>query len=167
MSGEPLRFEASTREHAESLRGALDEFPASVVDVDGSYQVELTPHDDVTDRMVELVETVSAWLSAMNIATCQIHFGGRSLALVAPSDGGKADPTQFLVERTRQLQTALDTRIVIEQAKGILAERFRLEMDDSFELLRRSARSHRVDIHSLADKVVNTHATPSEIRLPR
>src|SRR6266566_8645497 len=117
MSSEPLRFEASTREHAESLRGALNEFPASVVDVDGSYQVELTPDDDVTDRMVELVETVSAWLSGMNIGTCQIHFGGRSLALVAPSDGGKADPAQFLVERTRQLQNALDTRIVIEQAK--------------------------------------------------
>jgi len=62
MAGVPLRIEASTREHAESLHEALTHFPNSVVQVDGSYQIELTPDDAVTTRLVELFDTVGAWL---------------------------------------------------------------------------------------------------------
>ena len=105
VAGVLLRIEASTREHAESLHDALTHFPNSVVQVDGCYQIELTPDNEVTTRLVELVDTVGAWLGAMQIGMCQIHFGDRSLALVAPSDGNKADPTQFLVERARHRAT--------------------------------------------------------------
>ena len=111
-----------------------------------------------------LFDTVSSWLGAMHIGMCQIHFGDRSLSLVAPTDGHKGDPTQFLVERARQLQTALETRIVIEQAKGILAERFGLGMEAAFDLLRRGARSNRIDIHTIAQKVVSSDTTPAEIQ---
>lgn len=53
-----------------------------------------------------------------------------------------------------QLQTALNCRVVIEQAKGVLAERDGLTMDDAFSLLRRHARSHNVKLSTLAEKVV-------------
>jgi AmiR/NasT family two-component response regulator len=65
--------------------------------------------------------------------------------------------------RSSQLQQALDSRIAIEQAKGILAERYGLSVDDAFELMRRAARSHRLKLRSLAEAVVRSRETPAEI----
>ncbi len=63
-----------------------------------------------------------------------------------------------LVESLRrendQLRTALCTRIVIEQAKGVLAERLQVEVDQAFERLRREARNRQMKLHALAAAVV-------------
>jgi AmiR/NasT family two-component response regulator len=66
-------------------------------------------------------------------------------------------------ERRAQLERALRTRIVIEQAKGVLAERFALDVEEAFELLRNGARSHRMKIHALAAEVVESRETPRAI----
>ena len=54
----------------------------------------------------------------------------------------------------QQLQQALDTRVVIEQAKGVLAEAHRISMEDAFERMRRHARNHNVKVHLVARAVV-------------
>jgi len=66
-------------------------------------------------------------------------------------------------ERTAHLQRALDSRIVIEQAKGILAERFELGVEEAFHVLRRASRSHRLRLRELAATVVGEPETPPEI----
>jgi len=62
-----------------------------------------------------------------------------------------------------QLQTALESRIVIEQAKGVLAERHLLPPDYVFEALRAGARSDGRRVHDVAQEVVATQATPSAV----
>lgn len=79
---------------------------------------------------------------------------------------------QVLQRENAQLREALTSRIVIEQAKGVLAERYRLDLEQAFELLRRTARSKRMRIHVLAAAVVTGTLTPPEIaavvlRMPR
>lgn len=56
---------------------------------------------------------------------------------------------------TEQLQSALNSRILIEQAKGVLAERLQLDMADAFTLLRSSARSHNRRLSDLAQAIVD------------
>jgi len=74
-----------------------------------------------------------------------------------------------LVEQLRrqnaQLERALESRVVIEQAKGVLAERYGVPLDQAFELLRRSARANRMLLHDLARRVVTERQTPAEIEL--
>ena len=79
---------------------------------------------------------------------------GQALADVAPIG--------ILQERTirhgevlsQQLQHALNIRVIIEQAKGVLAQLGTLPMDAAFEHLRRYARSHRVLLGDVARRVV-------------
>lgn len=53
-----------------------------------------------------------------------------------------------------QLQAALNSRIVIEQAKGVIAERSGLEMGVAFDLLRRAARSSGRRLADVAGEIV-------------
>jgi AmiR/NasT family two-component response regulator len=71
-----------------------------------------------------------------------------------------------LLVKNQQLQTALESRIVIEQAKGVLAERYSISVEEAFALLRRSARNHRLKLHALAAAVVASHETPDQIPPP-
>ncbi|MEJ3742867.1 GAF and ANTAR domain-containing protein [Actinomycetes bacterium KLBMP 9797] len=56
---------------------------------------------------------------------------------------------------TEQLQTALRSRILIEQAKGVLAERLHMDMADAFTLLRSGARGQNRRLSDLAQAVVD------------
>jgi transcriptional regulator with GAF, ATPase, and Fis domain len=54
-----------------------------------------------------------------------------------------------------QLQVALNSRVIIEQAKGVLAERGQLEMERAFEVLRGYARSTQQRLSDVALDVAN------------
>ncbi|GAA1372399.1 ANTAR domain-containing response regulator [Streptomyces beijiangensis] len=58
-------------------------------------------------------------------------------------------------ETTGQLKSALTNRVVIEQAKGMLAEQLGVAPDTAFEVLRGHARSRRLKLRSVAQAVVD------------
>ncbi len=64
-----------------------------------------------------------------------------------------------------QLQGALNSRIVIEQAKGIVAERRQVDMDEAFALLRSYARSHRTQLSDVARAIIDHSLAPAELHL--
>ncbi|POX37544.1 hypothetical protein C3486_27895 [Streptomyces sp. Ru73] len=66
-------------------------------------------------------------------------------------------------EQAGQLERALRSRVVIEQAKGMLAERFGVPADAAFAELRRYARAHQRSLHDLARSVVEG-APPAPFR---
>lgn len=56
---------------------------------------------------------------------------------------------------TEQLQRALESRIVIEQAKGVLSITARISTDEAFEVLRRHARANRASLRRTAEQIVD------------
>lgn len=62
-----------------------------------------------------------------------------------------------------QLTHALQSRIVIEQAKGVIAEREGLEVDQAFAQLRSYARSHNLRLAALAQAVVAGKFDPTTV----
>ena len=71
-----------------------------------------------------------------------------------------------------QLQTALNSRVIIEQAKGKLAERLGVDMDQAFTLLRDHARTSNRRLSDLARAFIDgtdslTGPVPGRTRSPR
>ncbi|MGH3463048.1 MAG: ANTAR domain-containing protein [Kribbellaceae bacterium] len=59
---------------------------------------------------------------------------------------------------TEQLQAALNTRIIIEQAKGVLAQIHGCGTDEAFELLRAYCRTHRLRLSQVAHTITTNPA---------
>ena len=62
-----------------------------------------------------------------------------------------------------QLQAALNSRIVIEQAKGALAERAHVDVDVAFTMLRRFARQSRARLSDVAAAVASGELAPAAV----
>jgi hypothetical protein len=71
--------------------------------------------------------------------------------------------TEATMNRRAQLETALETRIAIEQAKGVLAERHGLDAEQAFVVLRRAARTNRIKLHELVGRVRPGQPDPPEV----
>jgi AmiR/NasT family two-component response regulator len=64
--------------------------------------------------------------------------------------------TDHLVERADHLQAALDSRAVIDQAKGILMERSRMTADQAFQALARISMESNTKVRDAAQRFVDT-----------
>jgi hypothetical protein len=64
---------------------------------------------------------------------------------------------------TGQLRAALNSRVIIEQAKGVLAQRGNLSMSAAFDRLRRYARTHQARLSEVAREVVETDLAAADV----
>jgi hypothetical protein len=152
-----IRVRAPSNAHAQRLMASLDGgFSVNLDGGDPSTEVELKLDSETATKLVELFGALGQWLSDGGLTACEIGLGERTYTLVAATADQPSDPTAFLLERTIQLQTALDSRIVIEQAKGVLAERDAITPDQAFDRLRREARTRRMKLHELAAGIVGS-----------
>jgi hypothetical protein len=72
-----------------------------------------------------------------------------------------ARESQLLAE---QLQYALTSRVVIEQAKGVVAQRLGLEMGPAFDALRSYSRNHNLRLADVAGAIVERTLDPEALR---
>jgi AmiR/NasT family two-component response regulator len=129
-------------EHALSLISEAVEF--------ASGPVIATVRDGDADFLARAAEHgISAYVEGTNPQSVQ---GAIEVAL------RRYRETAQLAGKVDQLEGALQRRIVIERAKGILMERHRTGEREAFELLRDSARSSSRRVVEVAQSVVDGHA---------
>jgi AmiR/NasT family two-component response regulator len=68
-------------------------------------------------------------------------------------------------EVTEQLQVAFNSRVVLEQAKGVVAEASRLDMDTAFSLLRGYARRHNLLLSEVARRVISRDLAVADLEV--
>ena len=107
----------------------------------------------------QIIGTLNLFRSAPDGLNPAVAVAGRALVDVATIGilQERAIHQQEVV--AGQLQVALNSRVIIEQAKGILAERLRTTPDEAFLILRRYARDNNRPLTELAGDVI--HGTTS------
>ncbi|NDZ77554.1 ANTAR domain-containing protein [Streptomyces sp. SID10853] len=125
--------------------------PAGHAPDGGRTLVTLLPLHDSAGRPRAVLQLVSGdrELSVTETEAAQ-QLGDLAMVLREQSD-----ELHGLRETAGQLSRALDSRVVIEQAKGMLAEQLRTGTGEAFDVLRGHARSHRLKVAEVARAVVD------------
>ncbi|MFE4228797.1 ANTAR domain-containing protein [Arthrobacter sp. NPDC056886] len=63
-----------------------------------------------------------------------------------------------------QLNLALDTRDLIDQAKGILMERFKITSQQAFQVLTRASSETQTKLRDVADRLTSSGEIPTRRR---
>jgi transcriptional regulator with GAF, ATPase, and Fis domain len=136
----------------EDIAGSRDRWPtfAGRADADGFHSVYAFPLR-LRDSTIGGLNLFGRNVASMDEESRVIAQALADIATIGILQQRSIHRTSLLAEN---LQRALNTRIVVEQAKGILAERGGLRMDVTFDLLRSYARSHNLKLSAVAHSVV-------------
>lgn len=140
------------------LGQAVDEYPRfapAALDL-GVHAIHALPMSNRTTVIgaLDVISREPRELTGAQLATAQL-LADVTIAYLANS--------QTHEERSRladQLQHALDSRVVIEQAKGRLSERHGVPASEAFERLRRHARANRRPVREVAQAVLDGTLDP-------
>jgi GAF domain-containing protein len=113
------------------------------------------------DRVIgglNLFQTERQELTAEEVRVVQALADMATIALIQEQAISRAEVL------TEQLQAALTSRIVVEQAKGAVARTYGISVDEAFELLRSHARGARRRLTDVAHEVVTSPNGPELLR---
>jgi GAF domain-containing protein len=110
------------------------------------------------DRTIGGLNLFSVGQRPMNERNVVVARAFADLATISVLQHRDATEAQHLNE---QLSDALTSRIVIEQAKGVIAERSGLDMGEAFSRLRRYARTNQLRLTDVAQTTVDGTLDPS------
>lgn len=99
----------------------------------------------------------------MGAADIEVAQAFADAATIAILQHRAANEAQVINE---QLTYALNSRVVIEQAKGMVAERLNLDMERSFNALRSHARNHNLRLADVANGVIGGTIAPATLDSP-
>lgn len=104
--------------------------------------------------------TRAVWLYSLRAGTFEGVAHELALLLAATDGAGLDNATLYQATRrlTEQLRTALTSRAVIEQAKGVLVAREGGTPEEAFETLRRASQQANVRVRDIAVRVVEAAA---------
>jgi ANTAR domain len=162
MAQDSVRLQVRQGGDAKALVAALTGYDASLSKLDGHWEVAVRLGNVANELVSDLFEALASWLGTRKLSSCQILLGSESYTLLRPN-GGSLGSLERLLERTSQLQTALDSRVAVEQATGFLAGRLDLSFEQAFAHLRQAARNRRVRLHDLAERVVTQRTIPDKL----
>lgn len=112
------------------------------------HAVPMRMHDHTLGAL-NLFSSSPGTLNDQDVSLAQALADVASVALVQDRNATSRDALNT------QLQTALNSRVLIEQAKGLLAQSGDLDMANAFTLLRKYARDHNLKINDVAQALVS------------
>lgn len=129
-----------------------DEYPRFVpraldAGIHAVHALPMTSRTEVVGAL-DIVATEPTTLSHAELATAQ------ALADVTMAYLSNSRAREATTRLAAQLQHALDSRVLVEQAKGMLAERHREPPQAAFERLRGHARRSRTSVQAVAQQVL-------------
>ena len=129
---------------------------AGILGVRGALSVPMRHRDDVIGTLC-LVRTQRRHFLSHTIEDA------RRLADVIAAGIIREQQHRAALAVTAQLEHALQSRIIVEQAKGMVAAELQVGIDDALDLLRRFARSRQQRLADIADDVVNRRLAASSL----
>jgi GAF domain-containing protein len=97
---------------------------------------------------------------AMDVVDIEVAQAFADVATIAMLQHRAAHEAQVIND---QLTHALNSRVVIEQAKGMIAERLGLDMEQSFRALRGHARNHNLRLADLSAAIIDGTTAPATL----
>lgn len=161
---------------ADAIQADLGEGPDLTLVEDGTSLLVRDTHDE--PRWPRWAEAVAALglrsLVTVKLSTRDHVLGSVNLYSSRPDAFGDDDRevAEDLARRAavtvsasitaRDLPAALDSRVLVGQAEGILMERFGLSSDEAFAALLRHSQSTDTKLRAVARQVVQEHSIPAE-----
>jgi hypothetical protein len=150
------------RGDANRLHTALAGHSSRIQRLDGRWEVAVLLEARTAGTLEEMFVALGRWLAESNLSSCRVSFGELEFTLLQPTEEQAEDSVETLLERTVQLQIALDSRVAVDLATGFVAANMDVSFEQAFALLRESARSRRIRLDDLAGRIIESR----DARLP-